>query len=97
MSIALSGPLFVTVIVHVIMSPNLGVELDTTLTTAKSASWPISKVALSSLLVKSGSGVSLVTLATLVITASVTKILVLIFKTVVSPFAILPIYQMLLV
>ena len=94
-STASSGPLFLTVIVHVISSLNLGVLFDTVLIIPKSASWPTSIVELSSLFVKSGSGVSEVTFTVLVITSSDTSTVVTIYNTLLPPFSMSPIVHIL--
>ena len=88
---ALSGPWLVTIIVQVISSPNLGVALDTNLTTSKSATSSTTVVLFVSFFLSPG--VSLVTFATLTIVLLTMFAIVEITNCLDSPLAKSPIIQ----
>ena len=81
-------------IFHTTLSPFLGVALDTVLITSKSVWWPTSTDALSSLFVKSGSGVCEVTFTMLVIKAFDALTVVLMYNTLIPPFSMSPIFHL---
>ena len=86
----MSGPTFVTVTVQVMISPNLALGLETTLTTTKSALGAEVVLLVPLVLLP---GVSLVTLATLTIVLLVIFTIVEISNTLLSPLAKSPIIQ----
>ena len=92
MSVAVSGPSFLTVKVHSTISPKLGLVLLTSFVTFKSAAFGTLIVASALLLVSSVSGSIPVTIAVFTI-VPVVSTLVTIFKVSDWPFAKSPISQ----